>query len=121
MNDDWNEYLKRTREEAKQRGIEIAGLGIHTHRLDPRADNLREVAFATQWQREHEHSDLLQALFAMPCVYGGKVKFPLGDMPTERDRKVAATVVQWLGSNVGFSFLSEALKQCGYRIEQVRT
>ena len=36
----------------------------------------------------------------------------------ERDRIVAATVIQWLGSNVGFGFLEEALRKCGYRIER---
>jgi len=30
---------------------------------------------------------------------------------------VAATVIQWLGSNVGMSFLEESLGSCGYRIK----
>ena len=34
----------------------------------------------------------------------------------ERDRMIVATVIQWLGSNVGFSFLHETLKDFGYII-----
>jgi hypothetical protein len=37
-------------------------------------------------------------------------------MVSDSERYVAATVVQWLGTNCGFSFLIEALRKCGYRI-----
>lgn len=33
-----------------------------------------------------------------------------------RDRLVAATIIQWLGSNCGMSFLKAALSACGYAI-----
>ena len=36
--------------------------------------------------------------------------YPKGEV-TERDRKVAATVIQWLGSPVGQSFLSKLSKR----------
>lgn len=35
---------------------------------------------------------------------------------TQRDASVAATVVQWMGSQVGFAFLQEALAQAGLEI-----
>jgi hypothetical protein len=35
---------------------------------------------------------------------------------TARERFIVATVIQWLGSNVGFCFLREVLKSCGYDI-----
>lgn len=35
-----------------------------------------------------------------------------------RDAVIAATVVQWLGSNVGFSFLEQALNRAGYVIRR---
>lgn len=35
---------------------------------------------------------------------------------TDQERYVAATVVQWLGTNCGFAFLQEALAKVGHRI-----
>lgn len=37
-----------------------------------------------------------------------------------RDAQVAATMVQWLGSQVGFHFLSEALACAGYEIKKTQ-
>ncbi|HXJ61825.1 MAG TPA: hypothetical protein VNU68_34730, partial [Verrucomicrobiae bacterium] len=39
---------------------------------------------------------------------------------TDNERYVAATVVQWLGTNCGFAFLMEALRKAGYRIVDER-
>jgi hypothetical protein len=101
--------------------------GLHTSRLRPEANNPREVAFSRQWKQEHKYGDLLSFLLRVPCDRNdpecinrhegacGYAKAPLGET-TERDRIVAATVAQWLGSNCGFSFVQEALKRCGYRI-----
>lgn len=100
--------------------------GLHPNRLTPQAGNPCEVAFMEQWDWENEHHDLLNALFVVPCgldedgarpntPWSAFAKMPLGD-PTERDRVVVSTVVQWLGSAVGFSFLQESLKRVGYRI-----
>lgn len=38
---------------------------------------------------------------------------------TWRDRLVAATIIQWLGSNCGICFLRTALQSCGYDIVPV--
>ena len=54
---------------------------------------------------------LLCILFILFSTFGPR-KMPIGD-PTERDRIVAATVVQWLGSNVGMGFLQAALDNGG--------
>ena len=37
-----------------------------------------------------------------------------------RDAMIAATVVQWLGTNCGRAFLDQALRQVGMRIEYDR-
>jgi hypothetical protein len=105
--------------------------GLHANRLDPKCGNPREVAFAEQWVQEHAYSNLLSTLFVVPCVPGtpgaiythsfGHAVFPLGVEPTERDRIVAATLMQWLGSNCGMSFLREALDRVGYRIQYPET
>lgn len=38
----------------------------------------------------------------------------------QRDAEVAATVVQWLGTAVGYSFLARCLKEAGFKIEPPR-
>lgn len=35
---------------------------------------------------------------------------------TDRDRTIAATLVQWLGSNMGWAWLSGVIDRCGYRV-----
>ena len=101
--------------------------GLHAWRLATQQDNPREVAFVEQWQCEHGHDtepphrdlldELLQVPISLPAVIRkpGTALHPIGPA-TERDRIVAATVVQWLGSNCGMSFLREALRRCGYRV-----
>ena len=37
-----------------------------------------------------------------------------------REYRILATFVQWLGTNCGFGFLHEALRRCGYHIENNR-
>lgn len=102
------------------------GCGLHAERLKPDRDNPREVAFIEQWHLEHIHHDLLGLLLRVPCAEDdpdvvvkwdtcGAWKLPLGE-PTERDRIVAETLVQWLGSNVGLSFLREALNRSGFEL-----
>ena len=104
--------------------------GLHVSRLRPEASNPREVAFAESWAKDNKYSDILDLLFRTSCDkddpdcinrfefnvwINGYQKMPIGE-PTERDRIVAATVIQWLGSNCGFSMIMEALEKCGYRI-----
>lgn len=70
-------------------------------------DTTREKALADAWEAENPvpggfgHQPILNALVP-DC--------------TQRDAQVAATVVQWLGSDVGFNFLQEALGKAGYEI-----
>lgn len=80
----------------------------------------REKAFARLWRNDNKKKSwfnsgfgTLQDLF----FYTGNIfqYYPLLII-TNRDRVIAATVIQWLGSNVGFSFLQKALNMCGYKI-----
>lgn len=80
--------------------------------------NIRERVFAERWMFEHKRTDLLRLLFERTPInlllpYHPRI------ILTARDRFVAATVIQWLGSNVGFSFLQECLEKFGYKV--VRT
>lgn len=70
-------------------------------------DTIREKALADKWEIENPapgqfgHQPVLNALVP-DC--------------TQRDAQVAATVIQWLGSEVGFNFLQEALDAAGYQV-----
>lgn len=86
-------------------------------------DNPREMAFYEQWLKENEPiaginngQGILQDLFIER-----NISQPLGQTKwvveiNNRDRWIVSTIIQWLGSNVGFSFLHEALRKCGYTI-----
>lgn len=64
-----------------------------------------ERALATHWEKwASKHS-----VVSLEGILGEKASF--------RDRYVAASVIQWLGSNVGFGFLIAALNEGGYYVE----
>lgn len=69
--------------------------GLHEYRFK---QNPEEKRFAAAWEREHVLEWLLGP---------GNERVS----PTEREKVVAATVIQWLGSPVGQAFLSDL----GYR------
>ncbi len=112
----------------------LAPPGIHANRLRQEAGNPREIAFASQWAKEHEYSDLLRFLFLVnamsdeegavpiydPARFNAYARFPVGEI-TDRDRIIAATLMQWLGSNIGMSFLHIALERAGYKLEKMRS
>lgn len=72
-----------------------------------------ERAFAKAWERENKQTHLLAYLLggdeAQTRIYSGselETKFV-----SQRDAEVAATVVQWLGSEVGQCFLKTVIKE----------
>lgn len=87
--------------------------------------NDREKAFHDQWLIENEpvgHINnghgILQDLFIDRQGVGlSSSKFV--HIMTPQDRMIVATIIQWLGSNVGWCFLGESLKRCGYKITQI--
>lgn len=38
---------------------------------------------------------------------------------TPRERIIVATVIQWLGTNCGWGFLTECLRKCGWRLVRI--
>lgn len=81
--------------------------------------NNLEKAFAELWQEEnatnnssHHGVGLMQALFSNRGHQHNV---------TASERFVAATMIQWLGSNCGFSFLRRALKEAGYTVIDSKT
>lgn len=89
--------------------------GNCAYRLVPERDNPREVAFADEWV---EQNRVLNNPRCSTGTLGYLIAKEHGtwELPSDRDEMVAATVVQWLGSNVGFSFVQNALERCGYRV-----
>lgn len=84
----------------------IAHVGLHSKRLTQ--NNPREKAFAEQWQKENEQAETLRLLMAPISMQS----VPTRDLPLlkPRDMEVAATVIQWLGSNVGMDFLRQVIQ-----------
>jgi hypothetical protein len=39
---------------------------------------------------------------------------------TEREQRIIATIVQWLGTNVGFGFICRCFRRAGYEIRDIR-
>lgn len=94
-------------------------------RVDRIKDNPREKAFHDVWMHKNypnphtnDGQGILQGLFienkgeifALP---GGRVVERINN----RDRMIVATIIQWLGSNVGMGFLHEVLHIFGAHIE----
>jgi hypothetical protein len=108
--------------------------GLHARRLND--NNPREVAFAAEWEKENNpdtafgREGLLQALMVIESdrprrgfwrcmgplyLHWRRVPFII----RRRDAVIVATVIQWLGSNIGMDFLECALRRCGYRVERI--
>lgn len=85
-------------------------------------DNPREIAFATQWKEENKRHHILAHLLmqgegiAGPCYQKVTEHAPYN----QQSASIAATVIQWLGSNVGFDFLRQCIEKAGYTIEKVK-
>lgn len=89
-----------------------ANVGYRSQRIE---DNPFERAFHDQWIIENEpYNDILQMLFM-------EQKEPLGakkyvEIINKRDRYIVATIIQWLGTNVGRGFLHAALERVNAKI-----
>jgi hypothetical protein len=72
--------------------------GLHTYRFK---ENPEEKRFAEAWDKQNEQGSNLAYLLTVGDQSGRPPE------PSDRDHVVAATVVQWLGSPVGQSFLRD--------------
>lgn len=122
---------------AEEAAREAAGRGEEIPRVGSPVEGCEyvnyELAFAEAWEKECRPSrginygyGLVQDLMvvhkprqaASPFgLSGGRMAFWL----TTRERVIAATVVQWLGTNCGMCFLREVLQRCGLLIVQDET
>ena len=90
----------------------VKHVGRSEHRL---STNERELTFSQAWKREQERSHILQWLLCASMDQQTQDR----DL-TQPEATCAATLMQWLGSPVGFCWLDETLQQAGYRLERVR-
>jgi hypothetical protein len=103
----WHEH------EVEATGMVPAGVGFHRVAHGHGAMTMERL-FRLAWQHEHKDRDLLGSLMApyereglQLALYGPAQASSV----TRRDREVAATVIQWLGTNVGRSFIRKVLVQ----------
>ncbi len=74
-------------------------------------DRQREAALAKSWEAANEHRDFgLSAI--LPTMIPGV---------TQAQATAVATAMQWLGSEVGFEFLTRALEHAGYAIHDTKS
>jgi DNA-binding XRE family transcriptional regulator len=76
------------------------------HNRTKRDLNQLEAVLANAWEAVNDHNVLGRSP-VMPTVLPGH---------TQAQASAVATIVQWLGSEVGFDFLVSALGQAGYAI-----
>ncbi len=84
----------------------IEHVGLWAERL-PYSYNIPEKVFAEAWQKENELDSCTRPILNSLM---NKMKSDFMQI-TQRDALVAATVIQWLGSNVGNCFVKECHKK----------
>jgi hypothetical protein len=88
------------------------------------SDINREMVFYKHWVKENEYRSgtnygqgILQDLFFEGTHPMNTPIKMLKIKPIHRF--IVATIIQWLGTNVGFSFILECLRDCGYSVKQI--
>lgn len=92
---------------------EIIHEGKCEHRL---ASNPREAIFARKWKEQQSASKTLQWLLCASPDQNTQDR-----ELTQAEATCAATLMQWLGSPVGFMFLEETLSHAGYQLTRDTT
>ena len=77
--------------------------GTNQHRLN---QNMLEKVFADEWREMNSREG--RGYGTLEYIMAEKPNYPNGEV-TQRDAIVAASVVQWLGSPVGQSFIETVL------------
>lgn len=97
-----------------------ANVGIHSHRLEYTSGTSDvERAFAEEWMKENEPISWSNNGFGILSALLTKQ----GDVvykPTNRERAIVATVVQWLGSSIGQAFMERCLESVGRKIVEIK-
>ena len=80
----------------------------------------REKAFADAWEKENRPDPSKNSGFGilqdLLVALNHPHHPPKHHKVTNDERKVAATAIQWLGSNCGWCWLEDVLDECGYML-----
>lgn len=95
------------------------------YRFDRTAHNPREMAFYEVWLKwneprsgtNHGNGILQDLLIETTGDFRSRKTI---EVINNRDRYIVATIIQWLGTNVGMSFLHEALRKFNAHIVEER-
>lgn len=98
----------------KIEGEEIEHVGYKPHRTIYDRGDLERI-FAYHWFERNDARSSRSTLLLQSLLNDSGDEF---EPMTQRDARVAATVVQWLGTNVGFSFVCQAFRDAGYDIRE---
>ena len=86
--------------QAKDIYLRLDHVGYDKHRLTVHPGNEVEVAMAQEWALQNNVNKHTRTLdYLIPD-------------PTQRDAKVAATIVQWFGTAVGLCFINRVIRTC---------
>lgn len=85
----------------------------------------RELVFYEEWLKDNKPSPgwnygfgTLQDILMLPEAPLSRPAAPKVKI-NYRDRYIAATIMQWLGTNIGWQFLVRTLKRCGYELVKI--
>lgn len=122
----WDTEAERLVEMIERALIHSDNVGVSPY-LKRLEHNPREKAFHDVWLEWNEaragHNQgqgILQDLFIDDNPQSKGLTKIWHEVINSRDRRIVATIIQWLGTNVGIGFLSEALKRGGqYKLESI--
>jgi hypothetical protein len=83
--------------------------GKNQHRF---TQNPLERLYAEEWERQNTSvmAGLPNGSQTLDYLLAEEPNNPMGEV-TDRDREVAATVIQWLGSSVGHGFIEDVKRK----------
>ncbi len=94
--------------------------------IDRLKHNPREKAFYDEWLKINEPNSginngngILQDLFIDVDHTTITKNRTVHEVITNHERYIVATVIQWLGSNIGMCFLGDSLKRVGLQITKI--
>lgn len=99
------------------KGIPIRPNPPHNSLQQARLNRMPEKVYADYWKKKNERCGGVNHGF----TFLEWILAPNGDWPeevSERDAAVAASIIQWLGTNCGLGFMSECEREIK-RVEQL--
>ena len=96
--------------------------GLLHHSLDRRRLKWErgdlEKAFADLWEKQNDRGRYSCGTLQQLMVQFNEVGYTTHSAfeIKQRDAVIAATAIQWLGTNCGFAFLVHALRKCNYDV-----